>query len=240
MNALVRPVRPGFALRSDLSRPELPPAVRERIQALWRTEQFRRPTLFDGLYFNAVRLEAERADGFLAPYSWRLAQRLDPTLRQVLNLHPLDVSGLSVCAGQVVFGRRGDHLAIDGGLWELCPSGTVHGDFRLPDGGLDSLAHAFQEAREELGLEQRGLRARSFALVETPETGVLDLGVALALPVSPDELLRLHRERGDGEYEALALVPLAEAPAFADSLGANLAPVSRALLAEFLRQTPKF
>jgi len=233
----VRQASSRFALRADLERPDPGPEVLERIQALWFAEKARRPALFDGRFFSVARLEADLALGFLAPYSWRLAQRRDPALRQALGLRPLDVSCLSLCAGHAVFGRRGAHLAIDGGLWELCPSGTVHGDFRLPGGGLGPLAHAAQEAREELGLDLDANRyGRVFALVESPDTGIMDLGVVLDLPVPPDELIRLHRERGDGEYEELALVPLAEAPAFAESLGTRLAPVSRALLSEHLRQ----
>jgi hypothetical protein len=141
------------------------------------------------------------------------------------------VSGLFQCAGGVVFGRRAAALMQDPGQWELVPSGGLD-TARLRVGGqVDYRAQILTELHEELGIAAASVsEIRPYCLVEDTDSHVMDIGIALASPLSAAAVLRLHRGAAMPEYDELRIIAPAGAAAFAHAQGPRLVAVSAALL----------
>lgn len=225
------PLPSGLTLR-DTAQPPSPPAqVLERVEALWQRELAGGRRLFNGRVFSLERLEGGTAYGHLAQYKWYMAQLADPSLIPYLRVRSLAVSGLVIAQGQVLFGRRHPALALEGGLWELTPSGTIHGKLREEDGSLSYRQHFLEELGEELGVILPDAMALTpFALVEDTVLGNWDLGIALRLEADPEHIASNHSFGPGDEYTELALVPEAQVAEFVHARQQEMTGVSRQLL----------
>ncbi len=222
---------PGLTLR-DTAQPPSPPAeVLGRVEALWQRELAGGRRLFNGRVFSLERLDGCTAIGHLIQYKWYMAQLADPSLAPYLRVRSLAVCGLVIAQGRVLFGRRHPALALEGGLWELTPSGTIHGKHREKDGSVSYRQQFLEELGEELGVTLPDAQALTpFALVEDTVLGNWDLGIALRLEADPEHIARSHSFGPNDEYTELALVPEAEVAEFVHVRQQEMTGVSRQLL----------
>ena len=220
----VLPLRPDCRL--EVGSPwRTPGPLRPQVDALWKAEKARRGRrLTNGRVYALADATPERL--LLRPARYRpyLARRLDPSLGQAgLKLVVVGVTGVLLCRDGVVLGRRATGVALDSGLWEPAPSGSLP----RPDPRGQILA----ELREELGLGEDAVEeSRVCGLVEDFRAGVADLVFLLRSPRSGAEVEGAYRANRTWEYDELAVVPLAELPAFLEGHRAGLLPVTRPML----------
>jgi len=69
------------------------------------------------------------------------------------------------------------------------------------------------------------------SLVEHPGSHVCDLGMSASTTLDAESVLTAHRIRGDGEYNPLRIVPVAELPGFIEWAGPSLVPPAPMFLA---------
>jgi 8-oxo-dGTP pyrophosphatase MutT (NUDIX family) len=212
-------------LRAHVTRPtpELPPALESEVERLWQAARHETPALFNGRVFSVDRIMPDLLEGHWTEYRRITAQVRAPALREQLSLRPLAVCGLLHGPDGVVFGRRESRAVYQAGYWQLSPAGSVDSGAALPDGGVDLCRQILTELSEELGLDPADILSMTpLCLVEHPNSCVLDLGYALETALPAEAILRAHRLRGDGEYEALEIVPEAALAAHVASLGEAL------------------
>ena len=225
------PLPVGLTLRDSAKPPEPSAEVLAQVEAIWQQELAKGRTLFNGQVFSLERFEGHVALGFPAPYTWYVAQLAEPALTPYLKVRSLGVSGLVIAQGHVLFGRRHPGLALEGGLWELPPAGTIHGGLREADGSVSFRLQFQEELREELGLTlSAGQAALPFALVEDTVRNIWDVGMALRITVDPQTIAR-HRAIGSNdECTELVLVPEAEVAAFVQDHQDEIVGIARQLL----------
>lgn len=220
-----------LTLRDTGTPPDAPAEVRARVEAIWRGELAKGRRLFNGRVFSLEHLEGGVVLGHLAQYKWYVAQLAEPALAPFLKVRSLAVSGLVIAQGRVLFGRRHPALALEGGLWELTPSGTIHGRHREADGSVSFRLQFLEELREELGLSLPDSQPLApFALMEDTRTHNWDLGLALRIDADPEAIAARHSSGPNDEYTELALVPEAEVAAFVQARQEEMVGVSRQLL----------
>lgn len=218
--------------------PPAPPAdVLQQVADIWTAETARRgDTLFDGRLFSIIEREPGRITGWFAPYSWYVAQRRDPALLSALNVRPMGVTGIMLCADGLVLGRRGSMVESDAGLWECAPSGGIDGLFRDTAGGIDLAGQILAELEEETGLSPALLAAPPLpvALTDDPAVNITDVGLLLRLRATAAEIAAAFAPLAGREYAELTVVPLADVPAFLARQADRVGTVSRGLLAQVL------
>jgi len=221
----------GLILLDSLEPPRVAPDVLEHVEHLWREALRLRPETFNGRIFSLVEFDGPRALGFMAEYKWHIAQLAEPELHELLRVRSLAVSGLVNARGHLVFGRRRPGLALEGGLWELAPAGTISGALREPDGSISWRGQFAEELEEELGLAAPLGSLRAFALVEDTRTNIWELGVAADLDCDPGDVLAAYAGVESSEHDQLSIVPLADVPRFHKTRREDLTGVTGPLLA---------
>ncbi|MGH7126584.1 MAG: hypothetical protein ACREFI_19560 [Stellaceae bacterium] len=226
------PIDAGLVVTATTERLSLGPALDRRVEALWWQEQTKRATpLFNGELLSVVALTPSRVEACVAEYRCFVAQRRDPTLFTQLRLRPLAVSGLLRCRDGVVFGRRAATSTQDAGRWELVPSGGVDRRAVRPDGSLDVIGQLADELHEETGCTPDAvISAEPFLLVEDTTSGVVDIGIDLALDLDAAAVLAAYRADATAEYDALRIVPISDLSDFVDQVDPGVVEVSLALL----------
>ncbi|MFP5221637.1 MAG: hypothetical protein ACLGSA_05055 [Acidobacteriota bacterium] len=238
---IAHPVPQELHILDAVPAPRPAAAALDEVRAIWESEKLERPNLFNGKIFSLDRMEAGEAHGFLADYSWYVAQQRRPELFGELRVRSLAVSGLVVAGGHMLFGRRKASLAIEGGLWEPAPSGTIPGDLREPDGSLSWRRVFLDELRAELGLNLgsdlntsgAARLLRPFALIENTATNIWELGVALELDLDHREVLGAWAATTAPEHNEMAAVPLEDVPRFYTERRADMVGVGGMLLAQY-------
>src|SRR6267143_3944078 len=142
------------ALESELTPP---PSVARKVDKIWADACARHGTsLTDGKLFSLAHEVGAVPDralvGRFVRYRYSLAQRLDTTLRDVLQVRPLAVTAAVFCLDGLVVGKRPEFVPVDGGLWEIVPAGGLEPDCLLPGGRVDPVIQLEKELREELGI----------------------------------------------------------------------------------------
>lgn len=232
----IRTVQPELKVRLAASPPTVTPDALARVEKIWQAEKARRgDALFNGPLFSIDCLSADQIIGWLAEYSWFLAQRRDPSLYPLLKVRPLGVTGVLRCADGIIFGRRG-HVEMDAGLWELVPSGGVDGSTVDSTGQIDLGAHLLIEMTEETGISATAVSAPplAFAMVEDRSSRVTDIGLVLQTKLSASQVNERFAALENREYVELKVVPATRISQFLDDCGTTLAEVSRALLHEIM------
>lgn len=208
------PLPEGLRIVDDAPVPQPSGDALARVRDLWEQELALRPRLFNGRIFSLDRIEGNTAHGFMCEYAWHVAQLREPELSGQLRVRSLAVSGLVVAGGHVIFGLRRQDLAVEPGLWELVPCGTVDDGPRDPDGSISWRGVFLQELREELGLEVPPAAPRPFALIEDTATRIWELGVAVEAKVDHRDVLASFVSNPAPEHTEMAAVPLADVPKF--------------------------
>jgi len=204
----------SLTILDSMACPAPSPETRAEVQGIWESETRLRPGLYNGKVFSMDRIEGSVAHGFMADYAWYVAQLQNPELYDGLRVRSLAMSGLVVANGHLIFGLRKAGLAVEGGLWELAPSGTMHGGLREPDGSISWRKLFAEELREELGIEADPATARPFALIENTVTRIWELGIAVESPHGYQDILAAFAANPTPEHTEMAAVPLADAARF--------------------------
>ncbi|WP_438278325.1 NUDIX hydrolase [Nitrobacter sp.] len=221
----------------EATAPTIGPDIEARVDEIWQREkELRSHDLHNGRLFSVDYCDARTIVGWMSEYRYFLAQRREPSLHAALKIKPLAVTGILSCPDGVLFGRRSRRSEMDAGCWELVPSGGVD-DAAVGSAGQVSLERCIlTELEEETGIGASELSARSrvVALVEDPQSHVIDVGIMLATAASAAQIQRRFAALGNREYSELEIVAPAQLRAFrrnrADSLGAVSAALLDALM----------
>lgn len=226
------PIDASLTVTAAADAPPLDAPLERRVEDLWRQEQAKRARpLFNGQLLSVISIEGSEIAGQFVEYRRFVAQRGDPALVAALKIRPLAVSGFLRCRDGIVFGRRSAGTTQDAGRWELVPSGSLDRRGLRPDNTIDIRAKIFEELEEETGSPSSAVTfAEPFLLVEDTESGVVDIGIDLALDLDAEAVLAVHRAHATDEYETLRIVPAAEIDNFMTQADAPIVEVSLALL----------
>ncbi len=220
-NWQVHDIDPDVRLRIVRDLPPLAPAIDAEVSRLWAAAQIRmQGRLFNGRVFSADSIAPSLITGHWTEFR-RIVARMDrPELAAEMPVRPLAAGGVIVGgAGAerfVVFGRRPANAVYQAGEWQLPPAGSIDpGAAIAGSDAADPLRQLHEELREEIGLPAEAVSApRALCIVEHPGSGVLDLGIAVQTHWRPQAIHAAHAADGNGEYDPLELVKLAELPAF--------------------------
>ncbi|GFK92656.1 hypothetical protein NNJEOMEG_00481 [Fundidesulfovibrio magnetotacticus] len=219
---VTHPVPADLRILDDAPVPAPDPDLLARTDALWECERLERPGLHDGRIFSLAGMEGGTLHGFAAPYRWHVARCREPKRFAALPVRSLAVTGLVTASGHLFFGLRKTSLAIEGGLWETVPAGTLHLGRKEEDGALSWRDLFLEELREELGVSAPAASLRPVALVEDTVTGIWELGVAVDLQADHRDVLGAWAMLETTEHSELAAVPLADVPRFVRERGPSL------------------
>ncbi len=202
----------------------LPAWLDAEVDRLWAEAQAATDgKLFNGAIFSADVITPHLICGHWSEYRRTVAQMRRPDLHAVLGVRSLAVGGVIVCPDGVLFGRRPPRSVYQAGEWQLPPAGTVDRSTARPDGLVDIRAQLLTELGEELGIEPEAVYdLRSLCIVEHAGSHVLDFGIAARTDLREAEIRDRHARLGDGEYDPLAIVPLADLPGFLAQAGTLL------------------
>jgi 8-oxo-dGTP pyrophosphatase MutT (NUDIX family) len=217
----VHDIVPGLRVRVTRDMPALPADLERDVSRLWDQAQASRGgRLFNGRVFSADHLTAGLIDGHWTEFRRVVARMSRPALAAVLPVRPLAAGGVVVGhdpdgGAFVVFGRRPADAVYQAGEWQLPPAGSIDPGAALADGDVDPLRQLHAELEEELGLPAEAVSdPRPLCLVEHPGSGVLDLGVLVRTGWDRAAIYAAHAAHGNGEYDPLELVALADLPDF--------------------------
>ena len=230
---LSHPVEPGLIVRITRAMPPLSQALEARIERLWsaaaaRVEAGGAGRLFNGRVFSIDSIAPDLITGHLTEYRRLVAQSEEHGLFEDLGIRSLAACGVLVCAdtgtgGGVAIGRRPAAAVYQPGQWQLCPAGSVDAGARGDDDTMDYRGQLLTEIQEELGLDPSVIGPITpLCVVEHPGSHVSDLGMAVSTTLSAAAVLEAHGRHGNGEYDPLRIVPVAELPAFIRWAGSAL------------------
>ena len=216
LNIIAIPISSKFPLKLVGSSPEISPDLEKEIEYLWKTEQERRgKTLVNGSIMSASMASKEGIFGFISEYRHFIAQQARPELFDILNVRPVAVSGLLICADGIVFGRRAGLMTQDSGLWELVPSGGVDTGNITGTKEIKCGPQILLELREEVGIKSELVeKVMPFCFVEDEKSHVIDIGVSLETQLSQDEILKVYELSAKKEYDELRIVRLSDINTF--------------------------
>jgi hypothetical protein len=224
--------KPSARIKLSSVAPNPSGGAEAEIERLWAAEQSRRgEVLFNGKILSATEVDPDWIVGSMVEYRHLIAQRANPALFHELNVRPVAVSGLLECTAGVLFGRRAKSVTDAAGLWELCPSGGLDVSETAVGEDVDYRAQILVELREEIGVPAGAVsKVAPFCVIEDPDTHVIDVGIAIDLSMSPNEITAHHRDFGTKEYEQLTIVPRKDLTEFMTKNCECIAKVSTALI----------
>lgn len=233
MAAIPLPAR--LVVRAVRDRPALPQAVDDEVGRIWQSACARDPRLFNGTVFSADRILVAdgvgRVEGHWSEFRRVLAQMREPRLFDALGLRPLAVCGWLRCADGLVLGRREAGAAYQPGGWQGVPAGSVERREADEAAGIDLVAQLLAECAEELGLDADEVQVEAALLAfEHAQSHVVDLCLALSTDFGFAAVEQRWRERGNREYDRLALAATL-LPDGVSTAPAALLPTTLALLA---------
>ena len=215
--------------------PVLPDAVDREVERLWQRAARRIAAagggrLFNGRVFSADTIAADEIVGHLTEFRRIVAQMERPSLFAELGLRPLAACGVLRCVGGVVAGQRHPAAIYEAGMWQLPPAGSVDAD-AVTAGEVDLPRQLLSELREELGLLPEDVTPpRLLCVVEHP-SHICDVGMMLSTGLDAETVLARHRERGNGEYPVLRVVPEGRIADFVARHRGSLVPSATVFLA---------
>lgn len=209
-------VNPDLRVRIAREMPDLTAALEAEVARLWDVAQARTGgRLFNGRVFSADHIAPALVTGHWTEFRRVVARMERPALADDLPARPLSAGGVVVGDGFVVFGRRPADAVYQPGEWQLPPAGSLDPGAAMADGHVDPLRQLHVELAEELGMPAGAVMSpRALCIVEHPGSGVLDLGIAVRTQWGAAAIHAAHAAGGNGEYDPLELVALADLPAF--------------------------
>ena len=222
-------------VRIGRSMPELAEELDREVEQLWqqavRDSAASGGRLFNGHVFSADAITPETILGHFTEFRRVIAQLARPRLFDTLGLRPLAACGVLRCSDGVVVGRRHPTAIYEAGMWQLPPAGSVDGGAMADDGEVDLPRQLLNELEEELGLLPEEVTAPCLLCIVEHPSHVCDVGMALSTALDARSVLARHRERGNGEYPVLQVVPEPRTPAFVAEHRGSLVPSATVFLA---------
>lgn len=200
-------------------------SIMRRVDEIWSSEKERRGCqLTNGQIYSLTEFSPDYLSICLSEYRYVLARRRDPDLKnQGLNIRPLSVTGVLLCADGLVLGRRGSGVTDDAGLWEPAPAGGLSQN--------DPKAQVLEELEEELGIAAPTVvSAEICGLVEDVESSVFDIVFRLRTAASEQDISAAYAEKGSDEYAELAIVKPSDVSTFLEAHGERLLPALQPML----------
>ncbi len=217
--------------------PALPPELDAAVEAHWQAALRGSPRLFNGSVFSVDDIQPRRLTGHWTEFRRVLAQMREPALQAGLGLRQLAVCGAIDCTHDgtgtpgTILGRREPKAVYLPGAWQLPPAGSVDKSNLDADGHIDLRRQLLTELHEELGVPDAAVvQVQPICMVEHPDSHVLDLGFAIKTTWSAEAILSAHRTAGNGEYDTMRFLPLADVPQTIAELGESLMMPARILL----------
>jgi len=210
----------------EIGAPFSPPqAIDPRVDEIWVEEKKRIGThLTDGKIFSLSEHDTDHLLIHSSEYRYVLARRRAPDLANAgLNIQPIGVTGILLCADGLVLGRRSKLVSADTGLWESAPAGGLSRP--------DPKGQIMEELEEELGLGANDVAPPEVCgLIENVETGVFDIVFKMFTHLTDDDVKRKYRTHGSNEYSELAVIQPERISAFLDERQNQLLPALRPML----------
>jgi len=230
-------VHADVEVRVTREMPPIPPALDAHIEAIWANASARVAAggcgrLFNGQVFSIDTLRPDRITGHLTEYRRLVAQVEDHALYPELGVRVLAAAGVLRCSGGIVLGCRPGAAIYQPGMWQLCPAGSVDAGALRPNGMMDYRRQLLSELHEELGISPETVSdVTPLCVVEHPGSHVCDFGMSLRTTLNPEAIFESHCLHGNGEYDPLRIVPVAELSGFIIWAGAKLVPPAPVFLA---------
>ena len=233
---VVHEVAADIAVRIVREMPMLSASLDQEVERRWREACERVAAggagrLFNGRVFSADSITPHLVTGHLTEYRRSVAQMERPELFEELGIRSLAVCGVLRCADGVAMGRRHRGAVYQAGMWQLPPAGSVDAGAVNADGVVDLRRQLLGELQEELGLAAEAVEGpQPLCIVEHPGSHVSDFGLELVTKLGAEAVLAAYRTHGNGEYEQVLVIPLAELPGFLADSGKSLVPPAREFL----------
>lgn len=187
-----QPIKMGFVLNDQEN---------ALVEHLWKKAcEKSQETLFNGQILSLVSLEENRMIGRFVDYKYFIAQMLDPTLRDVLSINPVGISGITHAGDKILIGQRSAFVTQYKGLFEAAPSGGINTS-ALNGSSIDYLKAITLELEEETGITpSQILEITPFALVKHKALHFVEICINIIVEPSLQKT-HVHRE---GEYQDCA------------------------------------
>lgn len=150
-------ISPFFSIFVDLASREydLSDQVKSMIEDIWAREyEIRKGQLYNGKLLSFVALENERVLGRFVDYKYYLVQTKEPSLKAVLRIEPISISGICTAKNKVLVGQRSDSVTQYPGLFELVPSGGIEPSSLIVD-RVDLTKQFYNELLDEAGIGKK-------------------------------------------------------------------------------------
>lgn len=201
---------------------QLSDEVQAHIERIWRAELVTR-NLFNGSLLSALAYNKDQLTGIFVPYKYFIAQLRDPSLRSILKITPVSISGMTLFEDHVIFAKRSPYVTQFPHCYELAPSGSIDNEFL--EGSQINLAEQIKkELYEEVGIEPKRVKTiKFFALIYDEGLQSIDLCAEIkAVPYS------LHSH--SWEYSQVITIPKSELAGFTKLDEARFVPLSLLML----------
>lgn len=203
---------------------KLPDAIEEEVEAIWQ-EQSETKYLFNSNIFSLVSHDENRLFGRFVQYRYFVAAQENPKLRDILQVFPLGVSGISLSDNHILIGTRDVSMSIYGGFLECVPSGTIPAR-AYSHGEVDFIMQLIWELEEEAHIhEKRVKEIHPLGLFYTKDKGIYDIGMHVQLDMKEYE----KNLDGSREYPLLQWLTFPEWEQRLLQPDLKIVPLSRAL-----------
>lgn len=193
-----------------------------KIDHIWLKESAER-NLFNGAFLTALSFNQVQMKATFVPYKYYIAQLKDPSLKSLLNVIPVSISGLTFIGENVVFAKRSRYVTQFHNHYELAPSGGIDQEC-VEENHINLSNQVKKELEEELGVKPRRVKSlKFFALIYDQKLESIDLCAEI----------RIHpfaMHANVMEYSQIITVPASEVAEFVKIENEQFVPLSLLLL----------
>ena len=201
---------------------KLSDAVKTHIDQLWQIESSKRH-LFNGAFLSALSFDTRQLKDTFVPYKYFIAQLKDPSLKPLLKITPVSISGLTLIGENVVFAKRSPYVTQFQNYYELAPSGGIDNEF-VEGNQVNMRDQLKRELEEELGVSSRQVKnIKFFALIYDQELESIDLCAEIHI-----NSFTMHTRTL--EYSQIMTVPCGELANFVSMEDERFVPLSLLIL----------
>lgn len=222
-------IDPSFCVKVTEPRGfELSDVEKDEIESIWIHElREKGHYLVNGQILNIIQSEGQQWQGEFVDYKFYLAQLRNPYFREVLQIRPMGISGMTWSGDKVLIGQRSEIVATYPHYYETVPSGGVDPGARVGD-QIDFTSQFVLELFEETGISSTEIkRVECFAVVYDKVNALYqmcgDIQVNYSIIKNPLE--------PSWEYKSLQWKPKSDLKAFLAKHQEEIVPLSRYMLA---------
>lgn len=185
----------SFEVDSSLSKLSLSATALATIDRIWNEEETKRKGhLFNGKILNLVQLEKDRLVGKFIDYKYYIAQLREPSLKSLLKICPISISGITLMGNKILVAQRSASVTQYPEYYEFVPSGGIDLDVMI-GGYIDYRLQFAKELSEETGIESsKILRISPLCLVHDLDDNILEVCAKIHLDLKIDTDLVQNQE----------------------------------------------